>query len=260
MHADAERDYVLGMKYQEIADKYGVSVNTVKSWKRRYNWKRVTTNGAPKREKKVQMKKGCKQVQYAPVILLQDDNILTDKQKLFCQFFANNRNATQAAIKAGYSKNTATEIGYENLTKPHIRAEVDRIKKLMSQAIMLSPDDIVERYMRIAFADMTDVAEWGTEEVVDIDKSGNIQIDQNGNVKKIKRIYFNVKDHDQVDGGLISEIKMGSQGLSVKLESRQKALEWLSNYFDMNPMNKHKRQYDNAVLALREKEFNLKNF
>lgn len=55
----AEKDYKLGMKYKEIADKYGVTINTVKSWKQRYNW---TRDGA---EKKLvyahKMKKVCTQ-------------------------------------------------------------------------------------------------------------------------------------------------------------------------------------------------------
>ncbi|WP_127575270.1 phage terminase small subunit [Paenibacillus barengoltzii] len=57
-HVLAEQDYMSGMKYKEIADKYGVSLNTVKSWKQRHGWdrkkgahksKRVHTNkgGAP---------------------------------------------------------------------------------------------------------------------------------------------------------------------------------------------------------------------
>ena len=39
-HRLAEQDYTSGMKYKDIADKYGVSLNTVKSWKKRYNWNR----------------------------------------------------------------------------------------------------------------------------------------------------------------------------------------------------------------------------
>lgn len=42
----AEKDYKNGMKYKEIADKYGVTINTVKSWKQRYNW---TREGAEKK-------------------------------------------------------------------------------------------------------------------------------------------------------------------------------------------------------------------
>mgnify|MGYP002655617214 CR=1 FL=1 len=50
----AEKDYVKGMKYKDIADKYQVSLNTVKSWKKRYGWKR--DRSAPK-EKGVHTKK-----------------------------------------------------------------------------------------------------------------------------------------------------------------------------------------------------------
>ncbi|AWP37782.1 hypothetical protein DXF96_00200 [Heyndrickxia coagulans] len=39
-YIQAEKDYVKGMKYKDIAEKYGVSLNTVKSWKKRYGWTR----------------------------------------------------------------------------------------------------------------------------------------------------------------------------------------------------------------------------
>ncbi|EJE7236597.1 P27 family phage terminase small subunit [Clostridium botulinum] len=38
----AYKDYISGMKYKDIADKYNISINTVKSWKRRLNWERKT--------------------------------------------------------------------------------------------------------------------------------------------------------------------------------------------------------------------------
>lgn len=253
-HIQAERDYILGMKNQDIADKHGVSINTVKSWKKRHGWQRVSKKGAPQKEKRVHHKIDNKKVQNVPAVIVEENNELTEKQKLFCQFFVNNRNATQAAIKAGYSKETARMIGYENLTKPYIRAEVDRLKKVIQQALMLDPNDIVERYMRIAFADMTDVAEWGIEYIPDIDKSGKMQIDNNGNVKMRKYSYLDFKDSDQVDGGLICEISLGRQGMKVKLEDRQKALDWLADFFNMNPMNQHKIAYDNAVLEIRKAE------
>jgi phage terminase small subunit len=43
MHTDkekAEQDYLKGMKYKDLADKYGVTINTIKSWKQRYKWNR----------------------------------------------------------------------------------------------------------------------------------------------------------------------------------------------------------------------------
>lgn len=49
-HELAKQDYLSGMKYQDIADKYGVSLNTVKSWQKRHKWSRKE-KGAPETEK-----------------------------------------------------------------------------------------------------------------------------------------------------------------------------------------------------------------
>ncbi|MDA1478372.1 phage terminase small subunit [Bacillus changyiensis] len=53
-HIQAQKDYVKGMKYKDLAEKYGVSVNTIKSWKRRHGWERKKS--APS-EKSVHTKK-----------------------------------------------------------------------------------------------------------------------------------------------------------------------------------------------------------
>lgn len=49
----AETDYMSGMKYKEIAEKYGVTINTVKSWKTRYQWSRSGKKGVHTKKKKV---------------------------------------------------------------------------------------------------------------------------------------------------------------------------------------------------------------
>lgn len=258
-HNLAKIDYMAGMKYQDIADKYGVSLNTVKSWKKRYGWERTKTNAHKRRKvcapRRVQISPAVKAVFAAPEV-----EGLTEKEELFCRYFVNNRNATQAAIKAGYSQNTANVIGYENLRKPHIRTEVKRLKAIRNQAIMLSEDDIVERYMRIAFADMTDFTEFGLVEVPEVDDEGQILLNPDGSVKTRKYNYMNFKSSDQVDGGLICEVSQGKNGMKVKLEDRQKALRWLADYFCMNPMNQHKIAYDKAVLSLRERELKAKEW
>ena len=46
---------------------------------------------------------------------------LTPKQQAFCDYYIASGNATEAAIKAGYSEKTARVVGCENLTKPNIR-------------------------------------------------------------------------------------------------------------------------------------------
>lgn len=54
-YVQAEKDYVKGMKYKDIAEKYQVSLNTVKSWKKRYGWNR---NRCAPKEKCVHTKRG----------------------------------------------------------------------------------------------------------------------------------------------------------------------------------------------------------
>ncbi len=78
---------------------------------------------------------------------------LTGKQKAFCQAYLNNNfNATKAAIEAGYSKATAREMGYENLTKPHLRREIDRLAKEQT----ITSDETVKLISDIAKFDIKD--------------------------------------------------------------------------------------------------------
>ena len=53
----AEKDYLLGMKYKEIAEKHGVSLNTVKSWKNRYKWEKLQKKYAHKKQKVCTLKR-----------------------------------------------------------------------------------------------------------------------------------------------------------------------------------------------------------
>lgn len=64
---------------------------------------------------------------------------LTEKQERFIDYYIELGNATEAARRAGYSEKTAKETGYENLTKPHIKSEIDkRLKELEDQRIARS--------------------------------------------------------------------------------------------------------------------------
>ncbi|MEO1782526.1 phage terminase small subunit [Enterococcus diestrammenae] len=62
--------------------------------------------------------------------------IMTEKQKRFCDFFVELGNAKEAAIKAGYSKKTAKQIGQENLTKPDLKDYINsRLSEMESKRI-----------------------------------------------------------------------------------------------------------------------------
>lgn len=68
---------------------------------------------------------------------------LTDKQEMFCREYMVDFNATQAAIRAGYSKKTAQEIGYENMTKPLIVDRMASLKAKHIEKITITVDEVI---------------------------------------------------------------------------------------------------------------------
>lgn len=79
---------------------------------------------------------------------------LTDKQQRFVEEYLIDLNATQAAIRAGYSEDTAKEIGYENLTKPHIADAIAEAQSLRSQRTQITQDRVLQELARIGFSDL----------------------------------------------------------------------------------------------------------
>lgn len=77
---------------------------------------------------------------------------LTTKQLLFCkEYLANGFNATQACIKAGYSEDSAKEIGSENLTKPNIRLFIDKSVDLMLSDKKELTKQLIDEMKKYAF-------------------------------------------------------------------------------------------------------------
>jgi phage terminase small subunit len=228
-------------KNKDIASELGVSEKLISRWKQEDSWKEKSTKKSTNRKSRndEKIKREKKQQESLKNNLsksIEENDELTEKQKLFCLYWIDNRNATQAYLKAHQcSYNTARTEGNLNLTKPCIKREIEKLKKIRNKTLMLDPEDIVEKYMKIAFANITDFVMFSKDQVW---------------------VYGN----EMVDGGLISEVKQTKSGVSIKLENRMKALEWLSNYFNMNPMDKHKIMYDNAVLDIRKKEAESKDW
>jgi len=75
---------------------------------------------------------------------MSNDPKLTAKQLLFCKEYLIDLNATQAAIRAGYSEKTATETGYENLTKPHIAEHIQKEMDNRSQKTQINAEYVLE--------------------------------------------------------------------------------------------------------------------
>lgn len=220
----AEKDYMSGMKYKDIADKYGVSINTVKSWKKRYNWERK--KGCTQNKKGCTQKKLEKKAVADEVKQVIQNTELTDKQQLFCIHYIRCFNATKAYQKAyGVDYATAASIGYRLLEKDGVKQEIHRLKQDRLNREFLSESDVFQKYMDIAFADVTDFVEFGNEDV-------DVILDT-GERKTITVSHVNIKNDADVDGTIISEVSKGKDGVKVKLADRMKALQWLTDHMDL---------------------------
>lgn len=78
---------------------------------------------------------------------------LTDKQKAFCDYYLIDFNATQAAIKAGYSQKTARAIANENLTKPDIQIYLQSKLEKLTAKLEISQERTLLEIGRVAFQD-----------------------------------------------------------------------------------------------------------
>lgn len=82
---------------------------------------------------------------------------MTKKQKRFCEEYLIDLNATQAAIRAGYSPDTAGAIGAENLTKPEIQRAVARAMAERSRRTGVNAERVVLELAKVAFVNVGNV-------------------------------------------------------------------------------------------------------
>ena len=232
----AEQDYIAGMKYKEIAEKYNVSINTVKSWKTRYGWqKSVHTN-----DKKVCTQKRDYSVVRKEAAVTEVEDVLenmdlTDKQQLFCLYFIKCFNATKAYQKAyGCSYNTAAVEGCRLLKNPKIKDLIRTMKQERFTKDYLTQEDIFQKYMDIAFSDVGDYVRFGRKQMPQWrEENGEYVpvIDPNtGKQKIIEYNYIDLKESEEIDTSILAEVSDGKSGIKVKMQDQLKALEWLSTH------------------------------
>lgn len=239
----AEQDYMSGMKYKDIADKYGVTLNTVKSWKQRYDWskKSVHTKSekvCTQRQENTESVNNQSEAVRDEVVQVIENEELNDKQGLFCLYYVRCFNATKAYQKAyECSYETALTNGVRLLGNARIQEEIKRLKQNRLNREFLSEEDIFQKYMDIAFADITDYVKFGQETVPVMGPFGPIQIkdEDTGEKVTLTKVVNTVRfrESDLVDGTLISEVKQGKDGASIKLLDKQKALQWLADHMDL---------------------------
>ncbi|MFD1411710.1 terminase small subunit [Lapidilactobacillus gannanensis] len=226
----AEKDYLVGMKYKDIAAKYDVSINTVKSWKTRYDWQRVSNkkNAPPKKRVHTKPKKGAHKVASEVVDELAANEELTEKQKLFCLLYLQRFNATWAYRKAYQCDyETANVNGSRLLVNASIQKQLSIIKQQQQSGLYLTADNILREYAKQAFASLDDVLDYRVhkEMIMTMDGVPCLDTDDNPVERHVSDIFL--KPSDEIDWSLIQDIHTGKDGLVVKLYDKQKAMKEL---------------------------------
>lgn len=215
---------------KDIATQLDVSESTVRSWKNRYKWDDEISATSQKNKCNVANKKVIKENKETHTKKLKKiENSLSDeltkKQRLFCIYYIENFNATKAYQKAyDCDYQTAMSNASRMLRNAKVKQEIDRLTNecLEEQEInsKLLSKRIFQKYIDIAFADITDYITFGKQE-------------REGEFGPYTVNYVDLKDSNNVDGGLISEVSQGKDGIKIKLQDKMKALQWLSDRTDM---------------------------
>lgn len=232
----AKEMYLQGRKLVEIASQLNLPEGTVRRWKCTHKWDNERSDKKSERsERKKSKKKKAAESEVDQVI---ENPELTDKQRLFCIYYIRSFNATKAYQKAyGCSYENAMQNGSRMLRNDKVKEEIIRLKQNRLNQELLSEEDIFQKYMDIAFSDITDYVKFGTEKVPVMTMYGPAQVQDPKTGKKktltetVNIIHF--RDSSEVDGSIISEVKHGKNGSSIKLADRMKALQWLADHMNL---------------------------
>lgn len=116
-------------------------------------------------------------------------NKLTAKQKRFCEEYMVDGNATQAAIRAGYSFKTARTIGAENLAKPAIKEHIDALLAEIESAKIADAREVLEFYTRVLRGEEKEEVVLGTELGIEKTEKGPALKDRMSAAREIMKRY-----------------------------------------------------------------------
>lgn len=162
---------------------------------------------------------------------MENEYNLTPKQERFCQEYIIDLNATQAAIRSGYSESSAQQIGSENLLKPVIQNYISFLNEERQKITGITAKRVIEELGRIAFSDIREVL------TVDNALLDIKQLDDD-TAKAIASIKIS---EDKSMGEVIGETK------EVKLWDKLKALDSLGKHFGIFDKDNSQKKTDISI-------------
>lgn len=137
---------------------------------------------------------------------------LTAKQKAFVLEYLCDLNATQAAIRAGYSERTAEVQASRQLSKVNVQAAIQEALQAREKRTLITQDRVLAELGKIGFSDLKDFMEFGPDGV-------------------------SLKQDADVDGAVVAEVSETATQLGsskkIKLHDKMKALELLARHMGM---------------------------
>lgn len=149
---------------------------------------------------------------------------LTAKQELFAKEYIVDLNATQAAIRAGYSERTAYSIGQENLKKPEIQECIQKLMDERSKRTEITADMVLKEYAKLGFSNISDYLK--VEKRMFRDEGG-----QPREYKTVDIFETDQIDRDKLDA--VAEIKQTKEGIALKLHDKKGALDSIARHLGM---------------------------
>lgn len=221
------------MPLREIARQLNVPEKSVSGWKCKDKWDDQINGVLHTKIKDKRSTPKSKRVVKALIDEVDENEELSEQEKLFVLYYLECFNAKQAYIQAGFKVNTdgSARVGACRLMKkPKVINEIKRLQALRKELLFANEADIIERLQRIAFADIN--------HVVNISKNGR---------------EITMKSAEEIDGSLIESIGNDKFGIKIKMSDRMQALNLLFKYYGLDSMDKHKKSIDEAKLALERK-------
>ncbi|WP_130890237.1 terminase small subunit [Fusobacterium ulcerans] len=216
---------------REIANILGIDEKKVATWKYRDKWecnteekknvvqqnKKCSTT-KPKEEKKELVSNEDKGYEW-----VDEEDGLTDKQRLFCHYYMQSLNAFQAAIKAEYSPSYARVDVYRLLENPSIKKYLGKLKEQQKQDFLISQEKILNRHVQVAFSDI------------------NEYFEENGSLKPLS----------ETDGSLIKKLKITEteerRTVEIELIEKCKSLDALTKWVGLDPVYQDKNKSKNET-------------
>ena len=209
----------------DIATELNLKPSQIRKWKSQDKWDEQMNGNVTIAKRSVTNVKNPKTKEKLKEIL--EDEELTEKERLFCLYYVKYFNGTQAALKSGYSKDSAHVQASRLLRRERVSSYIKELKGELVENVFVEAMDVLKEYIKIAFADITNYLNFGQREITIQDDDGN----------EVTRLvnFVDLYEADMVDGSIITEVKQGRDGISVKLADKMKALDKLAQYFDLVP-------------------------